>query len=111
MILVHEWGHFVAAKIFGVRVEVFSIGFGKRLVGFRRGDTDYRISALPFGGYVKMSGENPMDKRSGAPEEFMSHPRWQRIVIALAGPFMNIAPGGRPADVRLHGALRTPALP
>ena len=91
MILVHEWGHFVAAKMFGVRVEVFSIGFGKRLVGFRRGDTDYRISALPFGGYVKMSGENPMDQRAGEPEEFMSHPRWQRIVIALAGPFMNIA--------------------
>jgi regulator of sigma E protease len=90
MILVHEWGHFAAAKLFGVRVEVFSIGFGKRLIGFRRGETDYRISALPFGGYVKMSGENPLDKRSGAPEEFMSHPRWQRVMIALAGPFMNI---------------------
>jgi regulator of sigma E protease len=91
MILVHEWGHFAAAKLFGVRVEVFSIGFGKRLAGFRRGDTDYRISLLPFGGYVKMSGENPLDKRAGGPEEFMSHPRWQRVVIALAGPFMNIA--------------------
>ncbi len=90
MILVHEWGHFAAAKLLGVRVEVFSIGFGKRLIGFRRGDTDYRISALPFGGYVKMSGENPLDKRSGAPEEFTSHPRWQRVMIALAGPFMNI---------------------
>ena len=91
MILVHELGHFAAAKLFGVRVEVFSIGFGKRLVGFRRGETDYRISALPFGGYVKMSGENPLDHRGGGPEEFMSHPRWQRVVIALAGPFMNIA--------------------
>jgi regulator of sigma E protease len=91
MILVHEWGHFAAAKLFGVRVEVFSIGFGKRLVGFRRGETDYRISALPFGGYVKMSGESPLDQRAGVPEEFMSHPRWQRVVIALAGPFMNIA--------------------
>src|SRR5271169_5034 len=90
MVLVHEWGHFAAAKLLGVRVEVFSIGFGKRLFGFRRGDTDYRISVLPFGGYVKMSGENPLDKRSGAPEEFTSHPRWQRVVIALAGPFMNI---------------------
>jgi regulator of sigma E protease len=71
-------------------VEVFSIGFGKRLLGFRRGETDYRISALPLGGYVKMSGENPMDERSGDPAEFMSHPKWQRLIIALAGPAMNI---------------------
>lgn len=90
MILVHELGHFAAAKYFGVRVEVFSIGFGKRLAGFRRGDTDYRISALPLGGYVKMAGENPLESRSGAPDEFMSHPRWQRFVIAFAGPAMNI---------------------
>ena len=90
MILVHEFGHYAAAKWFGVRVDVFSIGFGKRLVGFRRGDTDYRISALPLGGYVKMAGENPLESRSGAPDEFMSHPRWQRFVIAIAGPAMNI---------------------
>lgn len=90
MILVHEFGHYAAAKLFGVRVDVFSIGFGKRLIGFRRGDTDYRISALPLGGYVKMSGENPLEARSGAPEEFMSHPRWQRFFIAIAGPAMNI---------------------
>lgn len=90
MILVHEFGHYAAAKFFGVRVDVFSIGFGKRLVGFRRGETDYRISALPLGGYVKMAGENPLEPRSGGPEEFMSHPRWQRFVIALAGPVMNI---------------------
>ncbi len=90
MILVHEFGHYAAAKYFGVRVEVFSIGFGKRLTGFRRGDTDYRISALPLGGYVKMAGENPLESRSGAPYEFMSHPRWQRFVIAFAGPAMNI---------------------
>src|SRR5512138_2095779 len=90
MIVVHEFGHFAAAKLFGVRVETFSVGFGKRLLGFRRGDTDYRISALPFGGYVKMAGENPMDTRTGDPGEFMSHPRWQRFLIALAGPFMNI---------------------
>ncbi|HYE23716.1 MAG TPA: RIP metalloprotease RseP [Clostridia bacterium] len=91
MILVHELGHFLAAKYFGVRVEVFSIGFGKRLIGFKRGDTDYRISALPFGGYVKMTGENPMDRHEGSPEEFTSHPRWQRLIIAVAGPAMNIA--------------------
>jgi len=90
MILVHELGHFAVAKWFGVRVEVFSIGFGKRLAGFRRGGTDYRISALPLGGYVKMAGENPLESRSGAPDEFMSHPRWQRFVIAIAGPAMNI---------------------
>ncbi|HEY3929358.1 MAG TPA: RIP metalloprotease RseP [Candidatus Koribacter sp.] len=91
LILVHEFGHFAAAKLFRVRVETFSIGFGKRLVGFRRGETDYRISALPFGGYVKMTGETPLDNHTGAAEEFMSHPRWQRLIIALAGPFMNIA--------------------
>src|SRR5271157_532122 len=90
MIVVHELGHFAAAKWFGVRVDVFSIGFGKRLAGFRRGVTDYRISALPLGGYVKMAGENPLESRSGAPDEFMSHPRWQRFVIAIAGPAMNI---------------------
>lgn len=90
MILIHEFGHYAAAKYFGVRVEVFSIGFGKRLLGFRRGETDYRISALPLGGYVKMSGENPMDARTGDPGEFLSHPRWQRFIIALAGPAMNI---------------------
>jgi regulator of sigma E protease len=90
MILIHEWGHYAAAKFFKVRVEVFSIGFGKRLAGIRRGDTDYRISAIPLGGYVKMSGENPMDERSEDPAEFMNHPRWQRFIIAIAGPFMNI---------------------
>jgi len=90
MILIHEFGHYAAAKYFGVRVDVFSIGFGKRLCGFRRGETDYRISALPLGGYVKMAGENPLESRSGAADEFMSHPRWQRFVIAIAGPAMNI---------------------
>ncbi len=90
MILIHEFGHYAAAKYFGVRVEVFSIGFGTRLLGFRKGETDYRISAIPLGGYVKMSGENPMDERTGDPKEFLSHPRWQRFVIAFAGPAMNI---------------------
>jgi len=90
MILIHEWGHYAAAKLLGVRVEVFSIGFGKRLLGVRRGDTDYRISAIPLGGYVKMSGENPMDERTGDPAEFLSHPRWHRFLIAIAGPAMNI---------------------
>src|ERR1051325_3344758 len=91
MILIHELGHFIAAKGFGVRVNVFSIGFGKRLLGFRKGETDYRIAAIPLGGYVKMSGENPMDQRSDDPREFMNHPRWHRFLIAIAGPVMNIA--------------------
>src|ERR1039457_7664730 len=90
MILIHEFGHFAVAKYFGVRVEVFSIGFGKRLLGFRKGETDYRISAIPLGGYVKMSGENPMDERTGDPAEFLWHSRWHRFLIAIAGPAMNI---------------------
>ncbi|MGB6385269.1 MAG: RIP metalloprotease RseP [Terriglobales bacterium] len=90
LILIHEFGHFAAAKYFGVRVEQFAIGFGKRLVGFHRGGTDYRINILPLGGYVKMSGENPMDDRSDDPGEFLNHPRWQRFIIAIAGPAMNI---------------------
>ncbi len=111
MILVHEFGHYAAAKWFGVRVDVFSIGFGKRLVGFRRGVTDYRISALPLGGYVKMAGENPLESRTGAPDEFMSHPRWQRFVIALAGPVMNILLAIVLLTGVLHGALRAAGIP
>src|SRR6202008_2912541 len=90
MILIHEFGHYAVATLLGWRVEVFSIGFGKRLLGFRKGDTDYRISAIPLGGYVKMSGENPMDERTGDPAEFLSHSRWHRFLIAIAGPSMNI---------------------
>jgi regulator of sigma E protease len=90
MILIHEFGHYAVAKLLGVRVEQFAIGFGKRLIGFRKGETDYRINAIPLGGYVKMSGENPMDERTGDPAEFMSHTRWHRFLIAIAGPFMNI---------------------
>jgi regulator of sigma E protease len=90
MVLVHEWGHFIVAKFFGVRVEIFSIGFGTRLWGFKRGDTDYRLSALPLGGYVKMAGDNPLEERKGDPDEFLSKSRWKRVLIALAGPAMNI---------------------
>jgi regulator of sigma E protease len=90
MILIHEFGHYAVAKWLGVRVEQFAIGFGKRLIGFRKGDTDYRINAIPLGGYVKMSGENPMDERSDDPREFMNHSRWHRFLIAIAGPAMNI---------------------
>ncbi len=90
MVLVHEWGHFIVAKLFGVRVEIFSIGFGPRLWGYKIGDTDYRISGLPLGGYVKMAGDNPLEDRKGDPDEFLSKPRWQRVLIALAGPAMNV---------------------
>jgi regulator of sigma E protease len=88
MVLVHEFGHFAVAKLCGIRVETFSIGFGKRLFGFRRGDTDYRLSLLPLGGYVKMSGDNPGEAPTD-PGDFNAHPRWQRVLVALAGPFAN----------------------
>ena len=90
MILIHEFGHYAVAKWLGVRVEQFAIGFGKRLIGFRKGETDYRINAIPLGGYVKMSGENPMDDRTDDPREFLNHSRWHRFLIAIAGPAMNI---------------------
>ena len=90
MILIHEFGHYAVAKWLGVRVEQFAIGFGKRLIGFRKGDTDYRINAIPLGGYVKMSGENPMDEHTDDPREFLNHSRWHRFLIAIAGPAMNI---------------------
>jgi regulator of sigma E protease len=89
MVLVHEFGHFAVAKLCGVRVETFSIGFGPRLFGWRSGDTDYRLSLLPLGGYVKMAGDTPGEIPSGDPGEFNAHPRWQRVLIALAGPVAN----------------------
>lgn len=89
MVLVHEFGHFIVAKWCGVRVEVFSIGFPPRLFGFKRGGTDYRISLLPLGGYVKMAGGEPGDVRTGDPDELTSKPRWQRILISFAGPGAN----------------------
>ncbi len=90
MILVHEWGHYIVARWCGVRVEVFSIGFGTRIFGWKRGDTDFRLAAFPFGGYVKMAGENPAEDRAGAPDELLSKSRWQRFLIVVAGPVMNI---------------------
>jgi len=70
MIFVHEFGHFIAAKWFGVRVLVFSLGFGKRLIGFRKGETDYRVSLLPLGGYVKMAGDDPSKPLQGEAGEY-----------------------------------------
>lgn len=107
MILVHELGHFWAARAFDVKVEVFSFGFGPRLFGFRRGETDYRFSLFLFGGYVKMAGEQPgenftsplakNDEDAAAvedirndPRTFSNKPRWQRLIVLFAGPFMNV---------------------
>jgi regulator of sigma E protease len=90
LIFIHEAGHFAVAKLFRVRVLVFSFGFGKRLFGFHRGETDYRVSLLPLGGYVRMAGDTPEDDRTGEPGEFLSKPKWQRFLILLAGPGMNI---------------------
>ncbi|MGD1097376.1 MAG: RIP metalloprotease RseP [Bryobacteraceae bacterium] len=90
MILIHELGHYWAARFFDVKVDTFSFGFGPRLFGFRRGETDFRFSAILFGGYVKMAGEQPGDESSADPRGFMSKPRWQRLIIAFAGPAINI---------------------
>ena len=90
MIVIHEFGHFIVAKFFGIRVDVFSVGFGKRLWGVKKGDTDYRVSLIPLGGYVKMAGENLDEQLTGAPDEFTSKPKWQRFCVAVAGPTMNI---------------------
>lgn len=90
MILIHELGHYWAARLFDVRVETFSFGFGPRLFGFRKGETDFRFSAILFGGYVKMAGEQAGEENANDPRGFLSKPRWQRMIIAFAGPFMNV---------------------
>jgi len=94
MIFFHEFGHFITAKAFGMRVFIFSFGFGKRLLGFKWGDTDCRLSLIPLGGYVKLEGE-PDDRLSedvslrSDSRDFTSRPRWQRFIVYLAGPAMN----------------------
>ena len=90
LIFVHELGHYMMAKRLGVRVLTFSLGFGPKILKFRRGDTEYCISAIPLGGYVKMAGENPEDPRSGNPDEFLSKTKWERFQILIMGPAMNI---------------------
>ena len=91
LVFVHELGHFLAARRVGVRVLAFSVGFGPRLLGFTRGGTEYKIAAIPLGGFVKMAGETVEDQRSGAPDEFLSKTKWQRFQVLIAGPAMNIA--------------------
>jgi regulator of sigma E protease len=90
MIMIHELGHYWAARWFDVRVETFSFGFGPRLFGIRRGETDFRFSAILFGGYVKMSGEQPGEENAADPRGLFAKPRWQRLIIAFAGPAINI---------------------
>ena len=90
LVFAHESGHFFVAKLFRVRVLVFSLGFGKRLFGFRKGATDYRVSLVPLGGYVRMAGDTPEENQPADPDEFLSKPKWQRFLILVAGPFMNI---------------------
>ena len=90
LIFVHELGHFLAARRLGVRVITFSLGFGPKILKFTRGDTEYCISAIPLGGYVKMAGESPDDPRSGAPDEFLSKTKWERFQVLIMGPVMNI---------------------
>lgn len=90
LVFVHELGHYLAARRVGVRVLTFSIGFGPRLLSTTRGGTEYCVSAIPLGGYVKMAGESAEDARSGAPDEFLSKTKWQRFQVLIMGPLMNI---------------------
>ncbi len=90
LIFVHELGHFVVARRLGVRVLTFSLGFGPKILRVTRGDTEYCVSAIPLGGYVKMAGESLGDSRTGAGDEFMSKTKWERFLILVAGPAMNL---------------------
>ena len=128
MVLIHEWGHFIVARMCGVRVDVFSIGFGPRLFGWKKGPTDYRVSALPLGGYVRMAGQDLSEVDSGdkpptgAPDELMSKPRWKRALISFAGPAVNLifpiflltglfAIAGMPYPAYLNAPVRVTGLP
>src|SRR6266540_1685592 len=116
-VVLHEFGHFLVAKLFKIRVETFSVGFGPRLFGRKWGQTDYRVSAIPLGGYVKLGGDesNAPIEGEGASnippgEMFNLRPRWQRILVALAGPVMNVLTA---LAIPLIGALMygVPATP
>jgi len=89
VIFFHELGHLISAKRMGVKVEKFSLGFGPELFALTRGMTRYAVSLIPVGGYVKMAGEHPGEKRQGTPDEFLSQKWWRRILIVASGPAMN----------------------
>src|SRR6202158_6155005 len=116
-VVLHEFGHFLVAKLFRIRVETFSVGFGPRLIGRKWGHTDYRISAIPLGGYVKLGGDEsnaPIEGEGASDipveERFDLRPRWQRILVAIAGPVMNVITA---LAIPLAGALMygVPATP
>jgi regulator of sigma E protease len=91
LVFVHEFGHFFMAKLVGIRVEVFSFGYGKRLFGFKKGETDYRVSLVPMGGYVKLLGEGMFEQnRAIESDDMMAKPRWQRLLVMAMGSIMNI---------------------
>ncbi len=110
LVFFHEAGHFLMAKLFRVRVDVFSFGFGKRLIGFKAGGTDYRISLIPLGGYVSMGGEQPEENHVPSPDEFLAKPKWQRFLILFAGPLMNLLIAvGFIAGIDMHGTRQRQA--
>jgi regulator of sigma E protease len=90
LVFVHELGHFLVARWHGVRVITFSLGFGTKILKFERGGTEYCISLIPLGGYVKLAGETVEENRTGAPDEFLSKSKWVRFQVYIAGPIMNI---------------------
>src|SRR5262245_3724985 len=99
LVAVHEFGHLIAAKYFGMRVEQFSIGFPPKIWSFKKGETEYAVSAIPLGGYVKISGmiDESLDtetmKQEPQPWEFRSKPAWQRLIVMLGGIFVNVVVG------------------
>src|SRR5687768_8577765 len=99
LVAVHEFGHLIAAKYFGMRVEQFSIGFPPKIWSFKKGETEYAISAIPLGGYVKISGmiDESLDseamKQPPQSWEFRSKPAWQRLIVMLGGIFVNVVVG------------------
>jgi regulator of sigma E protease len=110
LIFVHELGHFLMARRIGVRVLTFSLGFGPKLLAFRRGDTEYCISAIPLGGYVKMAGEHPDDSRTGSSDEFLSKTKWQRFQVLIMGPVMNLALAYLVTALVLYQGAQVPAF-
>ena len=109
LVFVHELGHFVVARHHGVRCLTFSLGFGPKLIQTKRGDTVYCVSAIPLGGYVKMAGESPEDRREGKDDEFLSKTKWQRFQILIAGPAMNIILAVAVMTVVLYQGAQVPA--
>ena len=110
LIFVHELGHFLMARRIGVRVLTFSLGFGPKLINIKRGGTEYCISAIPLGGYVKMAGENPEESRTGAPDEFLSKGKWQRFQVLVMGPIMNLVLAVVVMSVVLYQGADVPAF-